>query len=467
MANLKNSSINDTGFLKLPAGTTSQRPGSPNRGMLRYNTDEEFVEFWDGSIWTQFIRVVPEDTYGTGAAGDVTTSGTVNTYAHVTSSTTTAGSTTLTVNNTAGMNPGERVFIHQTQNAVVPSEAGNWEMNEIVSVGGNTITLKNPIRYTYRSNTFNTTNQVSTATQVVVARSYSTLTLNGLIEAKTWDGFSGGIVFITATEEINCNGNYISAWGKGFRGGRGTGGPGTQSSGFAGESIRGHLNSSDVANDTGGGGADGDANAGGDSGASGGHATSGGRGEDGSGIDPEGGGTIGSTAMTQIFFGGAGGRGGDNDSHSYQNFMNPDTGADDIAGPSNWNSFFGQYTTYEPPWGSQRYSSEPDQPANGGGIVVLVSPSIPNLNTTVRGGTSVGTNTSVEKNGSGAAGSIYIITKDDGLSINNAFAQGNAQGTMDGDFIGQSGSGRVRIDIDGGATYSGSATTGGGTIVVN
>lgn len=51
MATLKNLTINDTGFLKLPSGTTAQRPASPNTGMMRYNTDLGTSELYNGSLW--------------------------------------------------------------------------------------------------------------------------------------------------------------------------------------------------------------------------------------------------------------------------------------------------------------------------------------------------------------------------------------------------------------------------------
>jgi hypothetical protein len=51
MATLKNTVIDDTGFLRLPAGTTAQRPVSPSNGMIRHNTDSGVMEFWDGSQW--------------------------------------------------------------------------------------------------------------------------------------------------------------------------------------------------------------------------------------------------------------------------------------------------------------------------------------------------------------------------------------------------------------------------------
>jgi hypothetical protein len=51
MATLKNTTINDTGFLKLPNGNTVQRPVAPAAGMLRYNTDYNTIEYWNGTSW--------------------------------------------------------------------------------------------------------------------------------------------------------------------------------------------------------------------------------------------------------------------------------------------------------------------------------------------------------------------------------------------------------------------------------
>jgi hypothetical protein len=51
MANLKDLTINDTGFLGLPVGTTAQRPVSPAAGYMRYNTTANIIELWTGSNW--------------------------------------------------------------------------------------------------------------------------------------------------------------------------------------------------------------------------------------------------------------------------------------------------------------------------------------------------------------------------------------------------------------------------------
>jgi hypothetical protein len=41
-----------TGYFDLPTGTTAQRPGSPNSGMIRFNTDLTQFEGYTGSAWS-------------------------------------------------------------------------------------------------------------------------------------------------------------------------------------------------------------------------------------------------------------------------------------------------------------------------------------------------------------------------------------------------------------------------------
>lgn len=64
MANLKNTTIDDTGFLKLPTGTTAQRPTTTNARM-RYNSDLNTVEYYDSSksIWVASTNASDFSTY--------------------------------------------------------------------------------------------------------------------------------------------------------------------------------------------------------------------------------------------------------------------------------------------------------------------------------------------------------------------------------------------------------------------
>jgi hypothetical protein len=47
-----NVSSTATGFFDLPVGTTAQRPGSPNSGMIRFNTDIVQFEGYNGTAWS-------------------------------------------------------------------------------------------------------------------------------------------------------------------------------------------------------------------------------------------------------------------------------------------------------------------------------------------------------------------------------------------------------------------------------
>ena len=55
--------------LKLPSGTTAQRPTSPSTGEWRYNTTTNYVEFWDGGAWrdlqSEDIPPTPSENFNT------------------------------------------------------------------------------------------------------------------------------------------------------------------------------------------------------------------------------------------------------------------------------------------------------------------------------------------------------------------------------------------------------------------
>lgn len=55
MATLTNTTINSTGYLQLPAGTTAQRPASPVAGMIRRNTDTGYLEVYNGTAWRSIL----------------------------------------------------------------------------------------------------------------------------------------------------------------------------------------------------------------------------------------------------------------------------------------------------------------------------------------------------------------------------------------------------------------------------
>lgn len=58
MANLQSLDINDTGFIEIPRGTTSQRPANPQVGYIRFNTSIGKIEVYNGNSWQNAPPVV-------------------------------------------------------------------------------------------------------------------------------------------------------------------------------------------------------------------------------------------------------------------------------------------------------------------------------------------------------------------------------------------------------------------------
>ena len=77
MASFKNTIIDDTGFIEIPAGTTAQRPGSPSQGMIRLNTDRDRLEYYNGTNWVfaDTGNIAPDIVATGGTVTDITQNG--------------------------------------------------------------------------------------------------------------------------------------------------------------------------------------------------------------------------------------------------------------------------------------------------------------------------------------------------------------------------------------------------------
>jgi len=100
--------------------------------------------------------------------------------------------------------------------------AGNMEFavaTNAVPLAGGTLNLQLGLTNGYKNANFGALGQFRY--QVIRVPLYYNLTLTGTITAPAWDGTTGGIVALTATDILNMNGQLINASGKGFRGGGG------------------------------------------------------------------------------------------------------------------------------------------------------------------------------------------------------------------------------------------------------
>jgi len=340
--------------------------------------------------------------FGSGADGNATTSGTLNTYTYLNSSSISSGTTSIAVGSSSGFSTGDAILIHQTQDYNRSgANIGNWEFNEITNVSGNTLTLKNGTVHTYYSGTYNANSSI--VTQVIRVPQYNNLTLNGAVNSPTYNGTTGGIVALKVKGIMNFNGNRIENGnsdltsgtrytGKGFRGGT-CNGCSNAAWGDVGEGWKGYNSQSQVTNngDNGGGGSYGPSGYGGAPSAGGGNGGRGGRSRFDNG--PGGQNPITGTEGLSIFrgntftncvnymvFGGGAGGGGDND-------------------------------------GQTPFA----QDVSGGGVVIIVAAEIQGCNIENDGSAGIMANNSTGydyntntvsggKTGGGAGGSILIVT---------------------------------------------------------
>ncbi len=171
-----------------------------------------------------------------------------NTYYPATQATVTAGATSITLGSTSyGATPisaYDVVLIIQMQGAQIKSNnnanygsnsgtasgylnnaalvAGKMEFavaTSAVPLTGGTLTLQTGTVNAYQNSNYGTDGQYRY--QVIRIPVYWDIKLTATITAPAWNGTSGGVIAIYATDTVNMNGQTISAAGKGFRGGGG------------------------------------------------------------------------------------------------------------------------------------------------------------------------------------------------------------------------------------------------------
>jgi len=98
--------MNNSEFFKLSVGTTAERPVSPSIGMMRFNTDDNFLEFYNGSFWQSTAGV---NSSFTSAVGGTTTTISENGITYRVHFFTSVGTSTFQV--VSGNNPIEYLVV--------------------------------------------------------------------------------------------------------------------------------------------------------------------------------------------------------------------------------------------------------------------------------------------------------------------------------------------------------------------
>lgn len=303
--------------------------------------------------------------FGTGKDGAVSSaSGTINTYATCTG---TSGQTSLTT--TLSASSGDWIMIHQTQHATA---AGTWELVEVDSDAGATLSLKTAL-----------VNSYYTGAQCLKVPQYTGGTLSNSITCSSYDGSTGGIIAFCVNGNLSLSGSVAST-GNGFRGAVAV--TGANQGGRRGEGYTGtnYGDQNPDANGNAGGGGGSAANRG--TGAGGGNGTAGSNGSS----NATGGYAVGNAGLTSMFLGGGGGGGG--------------TGADAFASSG--------------------------AGGNGGGAILIMAKTITISGTVYSKGNNGGSAAGPESfaGGGGAGGSILIKSQVATIGTNLVRADGGSAG---------------------------------------
>ncbi|MBT5439624.1 MAG: hypothetical protein HOK92_10540, partial [Flavobacteriales bacterium] len=145
-------------------------------------------------------------------------SGVVNSYTEVTS----VSANSVQVASTLGFLEGDKVLVIQMKGATITTgnisdfgmitslnNAGNFEFGNIESIVGPIITFESDLCEAY---------EISGHVQLVKVPVYSDVTISGALTAEAWNGSSGGVLAIEATNSITFNSDIINS-GLGFTGG--------------------------------------------------------------------------------------------------------------------------------------------------------------------------------------------------------------------------------------------------------
>lgn len=161
--------------------------------------------------------------YGDASDGDVVHSvaGQVNTYTHLTANVA-AGLSSVEVASVAGLSVGQEVMLHQVQSGTNPDKSFQYEaLLRIIDIDTLTVTFDRAVTKTFYSDDV-APSAVNDKTQLITVPNYGTLTVNADIQAKVFDGYSGGGIALRANAIVGSS--NITAAGAGFRAYTGFGG---------------------------------------------------------------------------------------------------------------------------------------------------------------------------------------------------------------------------------------------------
>ncbi|MEL6344931.1 MAG: putative metal-binding motif-containing protein, partial [Myxococcota bacterium] len=253
---------------------------------------------WDADPYDDDVTRAP--TAGLGTDGDLSVTGTTTLSERTRlSGAASAASDTIDVVDAGDFAEEDEILILSMQG----TDAGQMETVFITDIDGDTLTIEPPLSNSYTSSSVVLVQRVPHYEDVTVSSS-------GTLRPDEWAGDGGGVLFFRATGDVSITGT-VTADGRGFRGGNGVSGNGSNPR--QGESYRDSGSTGDTSANEGGGGAHPRRADNGDSGAGGAYGSRGGSGTNYGGSNVTTGGLTYGTAALTTWFLGSGGVGGSPD----------------------------------------------------------------------------------------------------------------------------------------------------------
>ena len=225
-----------TGGLTLPAGTTAQRPSSPDTGESRYNSTTGSLEFYDGSAWisTNLIPTIDSATGNiTAGFGTVLTLAVSNatdtidvvfkegaaTLATVTGRTVSSGSATVTVPSAVyGQSAGDTIAISVINLDGTPSSNSQTSVIKSLPTGGTITTVGNYRVHTFTSSGTLSIGNLGVSADLLMVAGGAGGGSGGQGSTHSAAGAGAGGMFTSTSQSLTASTNYTIAIGSGGSG---------------------------------------------------------------------------------------------------------------------------------------------------------------------------------------------------------------------------------------------------------
>ncbi|MEC9072030.1 MAG: hypothetical protein VX938_06605, partial [Myxococcota bacterium] len=211
----------NTEALSAGPGDVVEGAGSVSRytnqwGLPSYGTAVEYIHLMNPNPAKVLLHLYGGENTGFASSNNliVSNSYTPNTFSGEANGS--AGDDTLTVANAGAFNQGDHILIHQS----VGTGTGNWELNAVQAINGNSLKLAKALTHSYVSQD----GDAAQRAQVVIAASYSNFeVVNGgevfpsdYMGSGSSSSLYGGIVYIRARQLTVKNGGSIHADHRGY-----------------------------------------------------------------------------------------------------------------------------------------------------------------------------------------------------------------------------------------------------------